>query len=146
MIFLSDGRVISILMSLITLFIISLMDNNNNNLMLFTFFTFPLKFLYFFLIYNKNFSILLMTLYYYFENCKKTNNKYLLFLIGLLSILSRQLNIIWINMFPLMYFIQIFFYKKININIIFDIIKEIIIKYFHVFIIDISFIVFFYCK
>ena len=143
LIFLSDGRVISILMSLITLFIISLMDNNNNNLMLITFFTFPLKFLYSFLIYTENFSILLMTLYYYFENCKKTNNKYLLFLIGLLSILSRQLNIIWINMFPLMYFIQIFFYKKININILFDSIKEIIIKYFHVFIIDISFIVFF---
>lgn len=112
LIFLSDGRVISILMSLITLFIISLMDNNNNNLMLITFFTFPLKFLYFFLIYTENFSILLMTLYYYFENCKKTNNKYLLFLIGLLSILSRQLNIIWINMFPLMFLSKYFFIKR----------------------------------
>ena len=73
-IYLSDGRVCSIIISLITIFIFSLMIKNNN-LLLITFFTFPIKFIYSFLIYTENTSILFMILYYYFEEYKKVNNK-----------------------------------------------------------------------
>ena len=85
-IYLSDGRICSIILSLITIFIFSLMIKNNN-LLLITFFTFPIKFIYSFLIYTENTSILFMILYYYFEEYKKINNKLLLFLIGFFSFL-----------------------------------------------------------
>ncbi len=142
-IYLSDGRVCSIILSLITIFIFSLMSKNNN-LLLITFFTFPIKFIYSFLIYTENTSILFMILYYYFEEYKKVNNKFLLFFIGLLSVLSRQLNIIWINFFPLMNCLEIIFYKKINFNILFDNVFDILKKYIHIALIDSLFIIFFF--
>ncbi len=140
--YLFDARVMAVFFSLLTIFILSKIKTKAYYFVL-TFAFFPMKFLYSFLIYTENTSILFIVLYYYFTHYKKTN-QIILFFICLLMILMRQTNIIWINYLPLIEVFQLIYYINLDIKKQFIQAMNILKKYIYVLILDLSMIIFFF--
>ena len=140
--YLFDARIMSVFYSILTLFIISKIKTKSYYFLL-TIAFLPIKFLYSFLFYTENTSILFLVIYYYFTHYKKTN-QIVLFFICLLMILMRQTNIIWINYLPLIKVFQLIYSIKFDIKTQFIQAINIVKKYIYVLILDISMIAFYF--
>jgi alpha-1,2-glucosyltransferase len=105
---------------------------------------FPINFFYNFLFYTDTFSVFSLILFFYL-NLYSSKNIFLRLLSGILCVLIRQNNIIWINLIPLnevISFIQAFFNSNCNIKNLLKNAFTIIANNIHILIIDILFIIF----
>ena len=104
----------------------------------------PINFFYNFLYYTDTFSIFSLVVFFYL-NLYATKNYFLRFLSGILCVLIRQNNIIWINLMTLNDTISSFqnCYNNMSVRILFKEIYSTIIRNIDILIIDILFIVFF---
>ena len=104
----------------------------------------PIIFFYNFLFYTEAFSIFSLILFFYVNFYTKKNKSLSVLLSGSLSVLIRQNNIIWVNLLPLSDCILILenFIDNLNFSILLKNIKNVIVDYFNIVIIDCFFIVF----
>jgi hypothetical protein len=117
------ARIFTIIISIASFMILGLFRKKNveqsliNKLQLLIGF-FPINFFYNFLFYTDTFSVFSLILFFYL-NLYSSKNIFLRLLSGILCVLIRQNNIIWINLIPLnevISFIQAFFNSNCNIK------------------------------
>ena len=141
-------RIFTIIISILSFIILGLFRKKNAELsliyklqLLIGFF--PINFFYNFLFYTESFSIFSLILFFYL-NLYTSKNILLRFLSGILCVLIRQNNIIWINLIALnevLSLIQLFFNNK-NFKNLFENILFTIGRNIDILIIDILFIIF----
>jgi hypothetical protein len=142
LIFLFDGRIMATFFSLLTLFILTYFKIKSIYF-IFTIAFLPIRFIYCFLIYTENTSLLFLVIFYFFSNYKKTN-QINLFIISLFMILMRQTNIIWINYLPLIEVFQLIYYINFDIKNQINKVLNIIKKFIYVLILDLMMIIFYF--
>ena len=140
--YLFDARIMAVFFSILSLFILSKIKTKSYYF-LFTIAFLPIKFLYSFLIYTENTSLLFLIIYYYFTHYK-TTNQLNLFFICFLMILMRQTNIIWTNYLPLIEVFQLIYHINLDIKNQFIKAMNILKKYIYVLILDIVMIIFYF--
>lgn len=142
-------RIFTIIISIFSFIILGLFKKKNNSdqsiiykLQLLVGF-FPINFFYNFLFYTETFSIFSLILFFYL-NLYSSKNYFLKFLSGILCVLIRQNNIIWVNLIALnevITLIQNFFNNK-SIRKLFENIISTIRRNIDILIIDILFVIF----
>ena len=142
LIFLFDGRIMAIFFSLLTLFILTYFKIKSIYF-IFTIAFLPIRFIYCFLIYTENTSLLFLVIFYFFSNYKKTN-QINLFIISSFMILMRQTNIIWINYLPLIEVFQLIYCINFDIKNQINKVLNIIKKFIYVLILDLIMIIFYF--
>ena len=143
-------RLFTLIISTLSFILLGLFRKKNNpdysiinNLRLLVGF-FPINFFYNFLYYTETFSIFSLILFFYL-NLYTSKNYILRFLSGILCVLIRQNNIIWVNLLLLsdsISLLQNFFNNK-SLKKLLEYITSTIIKNIDILIIDLLFIIFF---
>ena len=133
-------RLFNLLISSLSALLIGLYNSSSNKFLI-TITLLPINCFYNFLFYTDSFSTI--SLIYFFYVILNNKNKFLVLCTIIISVLARQNNIIWINLFPLSDLIQdILFDNNINFQKIILLPFQLIKKYFFIVIVDILFICF----